>query len=86
MAERIRPEDFLRKQIPRNMAVTLVKRAKYSYASEGAGVLQKDRLTELTVPTHRTDEKLDREPSSNRITRSGVARDCADHNPRDSAP
>lgn len=34
MAERICPEDFLRKRMARNMMVTLVKRAKPSYASE----------------------------------------------------
>ncbi|MGH3865637.1 MAG: helix-turn-helix domain-containing protein [Pseudonocardiaceae bacterium] len=34
MAERICPEDFLRKQVPRNMVATLVRRAKPSYASE----------------------------------------------------
>lgn len=34
MAERICPEDFLRKSMVRNMVATLVKRAKPSYASE----------------------------------------------------
>ncbi|MCA1704723.1 MAG: hypothetical protein LC808_16250, partial [Actinobacteria bacterium] len=34
MAERICPEDFLRKSMVRNMVTTLVKRAKPSYAAE----------------------------------------------------
>lgn len=34
MAERLCPEDFLRKRTARNMVATLVKRAKPSYASE----------------------------------------------------
>lgn len=34
MAERICPEDFQRKRMPRDMVATLVKRAKPSYASE----------------------------------------------------
>ena len=34
MAERICPEDFLRKRMVRNMVATLAKRAKPSYASE----------------------------------------------------
>ena len=34
MAERVCPEDFLRKSMVRNMVATLVKRAKPSYASD----------------------------------------------------
>jgi hypothetical protein len=34
LAERLCPEDFLRKSMVRNMVATLVKRAKPSYSSE----------------------------------------------------